>query len=191
MGLINPPINLTRGYKVGFAVSDASLTKEVSGKKTKIFDLDFFRDSNFTNPYFNNNDDNGFQVVGVGTVGVTTTARVDLSLTDNTPKELFYKLTPVNLNIDASSKRNPIIDFDIINNNTLKINESVYNGTYNITGIGSTTFKFNIPTQPEKDSYTKDEATVLKYTTSSTTTSGSIDNIELTSKGRGLSLIHI
>jgi len=32
----------------------------------------------------------GFQVIGVGTVGVTTTARVDLSVTENTPKDLYY-----------------------------------------------------------------------------------------------------
>ena len=42
IALINPPLNLTRGYKVGFAVSDTSLTQEVSGKKTKIFDFTFF-----------------------------------------------------------------------------------------------------------------------------------------------------
>ena len=46
-------------------------------------------------------EDDGFQVIGVGTVGVTTTARVDLSVTQNTPEDLFYKLTPVNLNINA------------------------------------------------------------------------------------------
>ncbi len=191
VALINPPINLIRGYKVGFAVSDASLTQVVSGKRTKIFDFDFFRDPNFTNPYFNNNNDDGFQVVGVGTVGVTTTATVDLSLTNNTPNELFYKLTPVNLNIDADSKRNPVVDYDVLNNSTLKIEDSAYNGTFNITGIGSTTFKFNIPKQPEKDTYTKDEAVVLKYVTSSTTTSGSIDSVELTSKGRGYNTLPI
>ena len=54
IALINPPLSLTRGYKVGFAVSDTSLTQVVSGNKTKIFDFELFRDTNFTNPYFNN-----------------------------------------------------------------------------------------------------------------------------------------
>ena len=88
--------------------------------------------------------------------------RVDLSLTENTPKELFYKLTPVNLNIDADDKRNSVVDRDVINFSTLKISDSEYNGTYNITGIGSTTFTFNLPRQPEKDGYTKNEACNLK-----------------------------
>ena len=182
---------MTRGYKVGFAVSDTSLTQEVSGKKTKIFDFNFFRDPNFTNPYFNNDEDSGFQVVGVGTVGVTTTARVDLSLTENTPKELFYKLTPVNLNIDADAKRNPVVDTDIINFSTLKISNSEYNGTYNIAGIGSTTFTFNLPRQPEKDGYTKNEAVTLKYSTSSTTASGPINKIKFISKGRNYRTIPV
>ena len=184
IALINPQINLTRGYKVGFAVSDTSLTQIVSGKKTQIFDFNFFRDPNFTNPYFNNDEDGGFQVIGVGTVGVTTTARIDLSLTENTPKELFYKLTPINLNINADDKRNPIVDTDVINFSTLKISDSEYNGTYNVTGIGSTTFTFNLLKQPEKDGYTKDEAVNLKYSTSSTTASGSINQIKFISKGR-------
>jgi len=185
ISLVNPPITVTKGYKVGFAVSDTSLTQVVSGKKTKIFDLDFFRDPNFTNPYFNNEEDSGFQVVGVGTVGVTTTARVDLSLTENTPDELFYRLTPVNLNINADSKRNPITDTDVNNFSTLSVRESEYNGTYAITGIGSTTFTFNIPKQPEKDGYTKNEAVILKYETASKTASGPINRIQFVSKGRG------
>ena len=185
ISLVNPPITVTKGYKVGFAVSDTSLTQVVSGKKTKIFDLDFFRDPNFTNPYFNNEEDSGFQVVGVGTVGVTTTARVDLSLTENTPDELFYRITPVNLNINADSKRNPITDTDVNNFSTLSVRESEYNGTYAITGIGSTTFTFNIPKQPEKDGYTKNEAVILKYETASKTASGPINRIQFVSKGRG------
>ena len=56
IALINPPIFLTRGYKVGFAVYDSSLTQVVSGKRTQVFDFQLFRDANFTNPYFNNKE---------------------------------------------------------------------------------------------------------------------------------------
>ena len=191
IALINPPLSLTRGYKVGFAVSDTSLTQVVSGKKTKIFDFDLFRDSNFTNPYFNNEEDGGFQVIGVGTVGVTTTARVDLSVTDNTPTDLFYKLTPVNLGVNAPTKRDPIVDTDVINFSSLKISETGYNGSYTVTGIGSTTFTFVLPEQPEKDGYTKDEATQLEYDTSSTTASGNIKDVRIISKGRNYQTIPV
>ena len=184
IALINPPLSLTRGYKVGFAVSDTSLTQVVSGKRTQVFNFQLFRDTNFTNPYFNNKEDGGFQVVGVGTVGVTTTARVDVSVTENTPNDLFYKLTPVNLNINAPFKRDPIIDTDVINYSSLKISDSQYNGSYVVTGIGSTTFTFVMGSQPEKDGYTKNEATVLKYNTSSLTAVGSINDIRIISKGK-------
>ena len=60
-----------------------------------------------------------------------------------------------------------------------------------ITGIGSTTFSFVLPFQPEKDGYTKNEATVLKYDTSSTTASGSINGIRIKSKGRNYKTIPV
>ena len=41
-----------------------------------------------------------------------------------------------------------------------------------------------LPSQPEKDGYTKDEATTLKYATSSTSAIGAIDKIRIISKGR-------
>ena len=39
IALINPPIELTRGYTVGFAVSDTSLTQVISGKRREVFDF--------------------------------------------------------------------------------------------------------------------------------------------------------
>ena len=39
IALINPPLSLTRGYKVGFAVSDTSLTQVISGKRRQVFDF--------------------------------------------------------------------------------------------------------------------------------------------------------
>ena len=184
ISLINPPISLTRGYKTKFDVSDSTLSVTSAGKPRQIFDFELFKDVNFTNPYFNNKKDDGFQVIGVGTVGVTSTATVDVSLTQNTPKDLFYKLTPVNLKIDASDKRNPVVDDEVINYSSLKVSDSVYNGNFTITGIGTTTFTFVMPVQPERDEYTKDEAPTLKYTTNSTNATGSIDKIRIISKGR-------
>ena len=191
ISLINPPISLTRGYKAKFVVSDSTLSVTSAGKPKQIFDFELFKDANFTSPYFNNQEDDGFQVIGVGTVGVTTTATVDVSLTQNTPKDLFYKLTPVNLKIDASDKRDPVVDTDVINYSSLKISDSVYNDNFTITGIGTTTFTFVMPVQPERDGYTKDEAPTLKYTTNSTNAIGSIDKIRIISKGRDYQTIPV
>ena len=188
---INPSISLIRGYKVGFAVSDSSLTQVVSGKRTQVFDFELYKDSNFTNQYFNNKADDGFQVVGVGTVGVTTTARVDLSTTKNTPDNLYYKLAPTNLNIDAPLKRNTIVDTDVINHSSLNISDSKYNGLFSITGIGSTTFNFSLHVRPEKDEYDKRETTELSYSTTSLSAIGAISRVRITSKGKNYSNIPV
>ena len=182
ISLINPPISLTRGYKAKFDVSDSTLSVTSAGKPREIFNFELFRDVNFTNPYFNNKEDDGFQVIGIGTVGIGGT--VNLSLTQNTPKDLFYKLTPVNLKVDASDKRNPVVDDEVINYSSLKVSDSAYNGNFTITGIGTTTFTFVMPAQPERDGYTKDEAPTLKYVTNSTSAIGSIDKIRIISRGR-------
>ena len=191
IALINPPLSLTRGYKVGFAVSDSSLSQVVSGKRTQVFDFELFRDSNFTHQYFNNKTDDGFQVVGVGTVGITTTSRVDLSVTQNTPDNLYYKLTPTNLNINAPFKRNTIIDTDVVNYSSLNISNSRYNGLYSISGIGSTTFEFALVKRPEKDGYTKEETTKLSYSTTSLSAIGAINHIKIISKGKNYSNIPV
>ena len=80
---------MTRGYKVGFAVSDTSLTQVISGRET-VFDFELFRDTNFTNPYFNNDEDDGFQVVGVGTVRCNNNWQELIFLvTSNTPEDFI------------------------------------------------------------------------------------------------------
>jgi hypothetical protein len=191
IGLINPKLQLIRGYRVGFAVSDSSLGQTVLGKRTSSFDFNIYRDQTFIKPYYSNIEDNGFQVVGVGTVGVTTTASVDLLLTDNTPQQLFYKLTPVNLDVISEDKKTPVIDTDVINYSSLNVFDSAYNGTFNITGIGSTTFSFNLPIEPEKDSYTVNEATTLKYSTIAKQVSGPIDKVQIISKGKGYDTIPV
>ena len=191
VGLINPRIDLVRGYQVGFAVSDTSLGQTIAGKRRKVFDFDLYRDVNFTKPYYSNPEESGFQVAGVGTVGVTTTAVVNVTLTENTPQQLFYKLNPVNLDIISDTKKTPVIDTDVINYASLKVSESGYNGSFVVTGIGSTTFSFNIPSQPEKDSYTVNEATTLKYATNSPQVSGEIDRLQIISKGKGYKSIPV
>ena len=185
VGLINPKIDVVRGYNVGFAVSDTSLGQTVSGKRRKVFDFNLYRDTNFTKPYYSNPEETGFQVSGVGTVGVTTTAVVNLSLTENSPQQIFYKLNPVNLDIIADTKKTPVIDTDVINHSTLNVSDSGYNGSFVVSGIGSTTFSFNIPVKPERDSYTINEATTLKYSTTSTRVSGEIDALRIVSGGKG------
>jgi len=190
VGLINPSITVARGYNVGFALSDPSLVQTVNGKKRQIFEFNLYEDKNFIKPYYSNPGE-PFQVVGVGTVGVSTDARVNISITDSTPRELFYKLDNVNLDIVDASKKDPITDMDVIGFSRIQCDFSDYNSVFNVTGIGSTTFNFNIPFRPEKGSYTPEEATTLEYSTTATQVDGPIDSVQIISRGKNYTEIPV
>jgi hypothetical protein len=59
------------------------------------FDLKFFKDSNFTENYDSNSDSQFFEIQKVGRVGITSDAKVTLSINENTPENLYYKLIPI------------------------------------------------------------------------------------------------
>ena len=61
--------------------------------------------------------------------------------------------------------------------------DSTYNKTYNVFGIGSTTFQISLQESPEKLTYTSSECDNLEYTTTSTSASGPVNNVKLISGG--------
>jgi hypothetical protein len=62
---------------------------------------------------------------------------------------------------------------------------SVYNSNYTISGVGATTFTVSLSKKPEKLTYTQNECDKLKYTTTSPSTKGPIDRINIISGGSG------
>ena len=164
--LVNPPINIIRNNNLKFDLSDASL----SGYQFKIY-----TDNQFSNEYVSSYDSRTFNVVGLGTIGVSTSASLTLNYSQNIPTKLFYGLeksgyiSTADKGVDAYSELNFI--------------DSPYNGTYNVFGIGSTTFKFSPSALPEILNYTQDDAK-LEYTTkSSNAINGSIGKVLTLSKG--------
>jgi len=164
--LINPPINIVRNNNLKFDLSDTSL----SGYQLKIY-----TDNQFTNEYVSSYDSRTFNVVGVGTVGAGTTASLTLNHSENIPTKLFYGLEKAGYISTA--------DKEVLGFSELKYIDSPYNGTYDVFGIGSTTFTFSPSSLPEILNYTEDDAT-LSYTTKSTNAiNGSIGKIVTLSKG--------
>ena len=164
--LINPPINIVRNNNLKFDLSDTSL----SGYQLKIY-----TDNQFTNEYVSSYDSRTFNVVGVGTVGAGTTASLTLNHSENIPTKLFYGLEKGGYISTA--------DKEVLGFSELKYIDSPYNGTYDVFGIGSTTFTFSPSALPEILNYTEDGAT-LSYTTKSTNAiNGSIGKIVTLSKG--------
>ena len=180
---INPQIKVVKGYTVVFNLSDSSLSQSISGQNVEVFDFNLYKDKNFTIPYYSNSNSDRFNVIKSGRIGVGT-ASLRFNVTDDTPQQLYYRLEPKTTNLIQDFFKSPIVDTDVINFSCIQTNQtSLYNVSSNIIGIGSTTFKINLPSEPERSNYLNNQATVIKYSTNSENVKGPIEEIEIVSQG--------
>jgi len=168
LSLINPQLLPTKNNNLVFDVSDSSLF----GYQFKIF-----YDNHFNNEFVSAGSTTEFLVSGVGIVGVTSTASITLNYNSEIPEELFYTL----------EKEGTILksDSDVQNYSSIKYTNSIYNNSYSISGIGSTTFKVNVNKKPEKLSYIPTECDTLEYFTSSSSATGPVKSLNIVSGGFG------
>jgi hypothetical protein len=183
LSLINPPIDTYRSSSVIFDLSDSSLSYTQQSTNYPAFDLRFFKDSNLTEIYDSNADDNTFEVQKTGIVGVTSDTKVTLTINQQTPENLYYNLVPIYNGTLPEDKKLISVDSDVISNNQLLVKSSIYNGEYNVIVGSTTSFTYTIPSVPEKDSYASSQST-LSYETTSRNTTGSISKIKLVNKGQ-------
>lgn len=182
---INPNISLYKDSVVTFDLSDSSLSYTIQSQKYPAFSLDFYLDKNFTQIFDSTKEENTFEVKKYGVVGVTTDARVVLTVNKNIPQNLYYKLTPV---YDANNnltdiKKQISVDYDVQSNNEINVLVSKYNGKQNIVSSSSSSFTYTLPTTPERSSYTS-PTSIINYTTNSTNAYGPISEIEITNPGK-------
>ena len=163
---INPELKVIRNNNLVFDVSHSSL----SGYNFKIY-----YDKDFNNELISIGSTDVFSVVGVATVGVATTARVTLNYSDNLPSKLFYTLEKSGF-IGTS-------DTEVKNRSQITFVDSVYNGSYTISGIGSTTFQISLKEDPESSEYYQSTTSLLKYSTTSPNAKGGVDSMRITSSG--------
>ena len=166
--LINPRIAILENNNLVFDVSDASL----SGYEFKLF-----YDNDYKNEFVSTGKTDSFTVTGVGTVGVTSTAKVTLNYTDDNPRNLFYNVQKSGFISTA--------DTDVSNYTSIIYDGSDYNGKYNVFGIGATTFSISLGKVPESLAYSQSNTSSLKYTTKSSTARGGIDEVKLNFGGAG------
>ena len=179
---VNPLIELTRGQKLEFNVADSSLANVSGGSTYSAFSVNFFRDKDFKHEFLTVTPDQ-FDVTTSGNVGITG-AKVFLQTNAKTPELLYYNLTPVNPDRITTVQSEIIVDKTIKNYNTIKLVDSLYDGKFTVSSIGSTTFSFNVPNEPESAEYT-DITAKLSYNTSSAGALGPIADIKVTNKGFG------
>ena len=168
ISLINPEINLIRNNNLVFDLSDSSLT----GYKFKLYE-----DSEFKNEFVSTGSTNNFIISEVGSPGLSTTSSLTLNYISDISEELYYTIQNNGVNINS--------DIDVKNYSKIKYIDSKYNNTYSVSGIGTTSFKFNINQKPERLSYGSTECDVIDYSTSSLSASGPVNSLNILSFGSG------
>ena len=172
--LINPPISILRDNNLVFGLGHTSLQG---------YELNIFYDKDYKNQFVSVGNTSNLQVIGVGTVGVTSTATLTLNYSNDNPSVLYYNLKKSGF-ISTS-------DTDVSNYNRINYIDSKYSGQYSIfdvpytVGISYTNFSISLPEVPEKLSYASTETSVLKYTTKSSRAKGPIDQVGIDFGGVG------
>jgi hypothetical protein len=183
LSLINPPIKAYKNSSVVFDLSDSSLSYAQQATLYPAFDFKLFKDSNFTENYNNNSNNQSFDVQKVGIIGITSDAKVTLSINKNTPKNLYYNLIPIYDGTLPQNKKLINEDREVLSNNQIQVDESQYNGKYKITVGSTTSFTYGVAKVPEENLYISGISSI-KYETSSINAYGSILKIKITNKGQ-------
>ena len=166
ISLINPRIQSVSNNNLVFDLTDSSL-------EGYLFKLYYDRD--FNNEFISTGSTETFSISSVGTIGITTNASITINSSPELPKKLYYSLEKSGY-ISSSDK-------DVNNFSEILFIDSAYNKTYNVFGVGSTTFQISLQESPEKLTYTSSECDNLEYTTTSTSASGPVNNVKIISGG--------
>ena len=181
-GLVNPSIKAYRSSILDFDISDSSLGFTQQSTQYSAFKLNFYLDDKYTNRWETDQSSSTFSVSRTGSSG-SSSASVRVSIGKTTPERLYYSLDPVSNTNLPEEKLTIIKDSEILNNNSIITQNSVYNGNRRISIAGTNFFTFNLTEAPEADSYTS-TLSDLSYITDCTHTSGPIAAVEVTSSGK-------
>jgi len=168
ISLINPSIDVIKNNNIVFDLTDSSL----SG-----YELKLFYDKEFINEFVSIGNTSDFVITGVGTAGISTNASLTLEYNNSVPKELFYTLERDGTLLTP--------DGDVKNNSKIKFVGSLYNNSYSVSGIATTSFTITLNGRPEKLNYIQSECDTLEYSTTSTTAQGPVKNLQILSSGYG------
>ena len=166
VSLLNPQIKSIRNNNLRFDLSDSSL----SGYEFKIF-----YDQDLENEFISTGSTSTFTISGIGTVGVSTNASLTVNYSNELPSNLFYGLEKSGV-VETPDK-------EVQNYSQITFINSAYNGSYKVSGIGTTTFTISHSTALERTLYTSSDCDILEYKTNSTTTSGKIKKVKIISSG--------
>ena len=181
---INPALLIKKNQKLKFNLSDASLSFESNGTTYSAFDLKIYSDKDYSNRILTTKTTSTFEVTQSGNIGIDSDAHLTIDFTDEMPNLLYYKFDLANIDIIPDLKKELQVDTFVPQYNQINVRKTYYDGIYNISasGIGSTTFSYNIPYTPDTSSYNYTNS-VPKYTTISKTAQGPIVELKVRNGG--------
>lgn len=185
---INPPLYVKRNNKLKFDLSDPSLSFVVSGVRYSAFELRLYSDSEYSNVYDTSGTKTTFEVTTSGQPGIDADANLTLLVSDEVPTNLWYKFVPINNDIITNVKKEIFIDTDVNSHQEISVEKTRYDGVYNISGIGSTTFSYNVSLEPDVSTYNI-ENSVTTYETTSSTALGPISRISMLDNGSNYDIV--
>ena len=164
---VNPRIVSVNDNNLKFDLSDSSLIG---------YNLKIYYDQEFKNEFVSIGLTDQFAINNVGDVGYAN-ASLTITYNSNLPSRLYYNLEKGGYLSTADTR--------VTNHSEILYINSTYNKDYDIVGIGETTFNIVLTEIPERLSYLKSECDSLKYSTTSKTAKGFIDDIRIVSSGSG------
>ncbi len=182
-GLINPVIKSYRSSELEFDMSDSSLAFVQQATQYSAFKLNFYTNDSYTNLWETDQVSSGFSISRTGFSGISTTAKVVVSIGKTTPERLYYRLDPILDNNLPKQKSEIISDLEVSNHNSILSQNSIYNGNRRISIAGTNFFTFELSEVPESNSYVSTSSSIT-YTTDCTHTNGPISAVEVTSSGK-------
>ena len=170
---INPRLLPTKGNDLVFDLSDSTLQG---------FKFNLYTDQLFSNQFVSVANTTTFSTSGVGTVGVTSTASFTLKYTDSLVDIVPDPTQPLFYNVERGGFISTA-DSTVIDYNQITFEDSKYDGSYSVIGVGTTSFVISLLKDPELELYTPDITSSMEYTTTSKTASGPIAKIQMISEG--------
>lgn len=164
LSLVNPQLKITNNNKIFVDVSDSSL----SGYNFKLF-----YDQDFTSEFVSTGSTNTFNIQKNIVGGLTTSITVNYD--DSLPTKLYYSFEKDGILVESDS--------DVKNHSEFLYVDSLYNGSYKVFGVESTSFDISLNEIPEKLSYSSEECDAIEYDTTSIYASGPISDINVISAG--------
>jgi len=167
---INPQLSVIKNNKLVIDVSDSSLLD---------YEFKLYYDNSLTNEYVSTGSTDTFNIQKTIVSGVTTAITVNYD--SSTPIKLYYSF----------EKNGDVLepDTDVKNYSEILYTDSLYNGSYKVFGIGSTSFNISLQEVPEKTVYSFEDCDALEYSTSSLSASGPIEDVNIISGGFNYNIV--